>query len=248
MNVNKQLITLVLLGISFISMAQTTHPWQGKKVGYIGDSITDPNCLKEVRKYWDFLKEWLNITPHTYAVSGKEWNDVTRQAELLNVNQGKELNAIMVFLGTNDFNSGLPIGEWFTEKEEKVWVATGQPQREVIRKRRTPILSESTFKGRINIGLLKLKQLFPDKQIILLTPLHRAYATFGNNNVQPDESYQNSCNEYFDAYIQAIKEAGSIYSIPVIDLYAISGLNPMIEEQLSYFNQIKTDRNYSAIV
>ena len=33
------------------------HPWQGKKVGYIGDSITDPNCYADnIKKYWDFLK------------------------------------------------------------------------------------------------------------------------------------------------------------------------------------------------
>ena len=31
------------------------HPWQGKKVGYIGDSITDPNCYgNKIKKYWDF--------------------------------------------------------------------------------------------------------------------------------------------------------------------------------------------------
>ena len=42
------------------------HPWYGKKVGYIGDSITDPNCYGDnIKKYWDFLKEWLDITPYT---------------------------------------------------------------------------------------------------------------------------------------------------------------------------------------
>lgn len=242
MNPRKLFIVCLLLGAHLMTFAQTEHPWQGKKVGYIGDSITDPNCLKDVQKYWDFLKEWLNITPYTYAISGKEWNDVTRQAELLKTNHGEELDAILVFLGTNDFNSGLPIGEWYAESEERVWAATGQPKQEVVRKRRTPILEENTFKGRINIGILKLKQLFPDKQLILLTPLHRAYATFGNKNVQPDESYQNSCGEYADEYVKAIKEAGSIWSVPVIDLHAISGLNPMIEEQLVYFKNRDTDR------
>lgn len=46
------------------------HPWQGKKVGYIGDSITDPNCRgNKIKKYWDFLQEWLGITPYVYGVS-----------------------------------------------------------------------------------------------------------------------------------------------------------------------------------
>lgn len=30
------------------------HPWQGKRVGYLGDSITDPNCYGDkIKKYWD---------------------------------------------------------------------------------------------------------------------------------------------------------------------------------------------------
>lgn len=96
-------------------------------------------------------------------------------------------------------------------------------------------MTKDTYKGRINIGLSKLKQLFPDKQIVLLTPLHRSLAEFGETNVQPDESYQNACGEYIDTYIQAVKEAGNVWGMPVIDLNAVSGMNPMVEEQLVYF-------------
>lgn len=236
------LILLVALGVYLTTPAQTTHPWQGKRIGYIGDSITDPNCIKEVRKYWDFLREWLQTTPYVYGISGREWNDVPRQAEQLDKEHGKEVDAILVFMGTNDFNAGLPIGEWYEETEEKVWAATGKPQQEVTRKRRLPVLTDATFKGRINKGILRLKQLYPDKQIVLLTPIHRAYAKFSDDNVQPDESYQNKCGEYLDAYVNAVKEAGSIWSVPVIDLNALSGLNPMVEEQIPYFNNPQTDR------
>ncbi len=46
-------------------------PWQGKRVGYLGDSITDPNCYGDkIKKYWDFLQEWLGITPYVYGISG----------------------------------------------------------------------------------------------------------------------------------------------------------------------------------
>ncbi len=64
-----------------------------------------------------------------------------------------------------------------------------------------------------------------------MTSLHRAFANFGKMNVQPDENYQNSCGEYVDAYVQAVKEAGNLWGLPVIDFNAVTGMNPMIEEQ-----------------
>ena len=75
-----------------------------------------------------------------------------------------------------------------------------------------------------------------------MTPIHRSGATFGEKNVQPDENYKNRCGEYVDAYVQAIKEAGILWSVPVIDINALTGLNPMIEEQLEYFHDKSYDR------
>ena len=154
------------------------------------------------------MKEWLDITPYVYGVSGRQWNDVPRQAEQLKKEHGEEVDAIVVLMGTNDFNSSVPVGTWFAEKEEQVMAARGETKKLETRKRRVPIMTNDTYKGRINIGLSHLKKLFPDKQIILLTPLHRSLAEFGEKNVQPDESYQNKCGEYVDAYVQAIKEGG----------------------------------------
>ncbi len=212
------------------------HSWYGKRIGYIGDSITDPNCYGDnIKKFWDFLKEWLNITPYVYGVSGRQWDDVPRQAEQLKKEHGEEGDAIIVFMGTNDFNSSVPIDTWFTEKEEQVMAAHGETKKLETRKRRTPIMTNETYKGRINLGISHLKKLFPDKQIVLLTPLHRSLADFGKKNVQPDESYQNKYGEYIDAYIQVIKEAGNLWGIPVIDFNSVTGMNPIIEEQLIYF-------------
>ena len=103
------------------------HPWQGKRVGYLGDSITDPNCYGDkIKKYWDFLQEWLGITPYVYGISGRQWNDVPRQAEKLKQEHGGEVDAILILMGTSDFNDGVPIGEGFTETEEQVMAALVQ--------------------------------------------------------------------------------------------------------------------------
>ena len=136
------------------------HPWQGKKVGYIGDSITDPNCYGDnIKKYWDFLKEWLGITPFVYGISGRQWDDVPRQAEKLKKERCGEVDAILVFMGTNDYNSSVPIGEWFTEQEEQVLSAHGEMKKMVTRKKRTPVMTQDTYRGRINIGITQLKKL-----------------------------------------------------------------------------------------
>lgn len=214
----------------------SVHPWQGKRVGYIGDSITDPrNGGGKIRKYWQFLQEWLGITPYVYGVSGRQWNDVERQATLLKQEHGDEVDAILVFMGTNDFNHGVPIGEWFAETTEQVYAAQGKPKQLETRRKREPVMDDATFRGRINKGMASLKRLFPDKQVVLLTPLHRSSAQFSDKNVQPAECYQNWCGEYIDAYIQAVKEAGNLWGVPVIDLNAVSGLNPMVKEQAVYF-------------
>lgn len=219
------------------------HPWKGKKVAFIGDSMTDPNNFKgEIRKFWSFLEEWLSIKPYVYGVSGKQWNDVERQANLLNKEHGDDVDAIIVWLGTNEFNSSVPIGQWYTEKDEEVLAARGEEAKNEIRTKRTFIMSNETYKGRINAAISLLKKMYPFKQIVLLTPLHRSYAKFGEKNVQPDENYKNRCGEYVDAYVQAIKEAGNLWSVPVIDINALTGMNPMIEEQLEYFHDKSYDR------
>ena len=59
------------------------HPWKGKRGAYFGDSITDPRNNGSKKKYWGFLEDMLGITPYVYGVSGREWNDIPRQADKL---------------------------------------------------------------------------------------------------------------------------------------------------------------------
>ena len=207
------------------------HPWTGAKVAYLGDSITDAGVLKEDTHYWGFLQQWLDIEPLVYGRSGHQWHQIAGQADKLKAEHGDDFDAIMIFVGTNDYNAGVPVGEWFTEEK----VTVNADGRMVERIRRIPVMDQKTYRGRINSVLDKLKRMYPAKQIVLLTPIHRAYARFADHNVQPDESHQNACGEYVDAYIASIKEASAIWSVPVIDTYSLSGLFPMHQEQQMYF-------------
>lgn len=226
------------------SFGQTTftHPWQGKRVAYFGDSITDPNNKASKKKYWTFLNEWLGITPYVYAVSGKRWDDIPRQANKLKEAHGDDFDAIIILMGTNDYNAGTPLGEWFTEKDDSVVAGIHEPKHLVTRKKQTLCMDKSTYRGRMNIALSTLKRMFPTKQIVLLTPLHRGGFYANDKNWQPTEDYRNLCGEYLKGYVDAVKEASYVWAVPVIDLNAASGLYPMLDEHAQYFNKRDTDR------
>ena len=218
------------------------HPWKGKRVAYFGDSITDPRNSGSKKKYWGFLEDWLGIQTYVYGRSGRMWNDVKRQANLLQEEHGDSVDAILIFMGTNDYNAGIPIGEWFTEQEEQVMAGIHETKHLVDRRHRYPVMSDSTYRGRINVALDYVKRMYPRKQIVLLTPIHRAEFYANEKNWQPREDYTNKCGEYIDAYVASVKEAGNIWAVPVIDLNALCGLYPLMDEMAQYFKNAENDR------
>lgn len=169
------ILTLTALLCGAVNAQGTfTHPWMQKRVAYFGDSITDPRNNGSKLKYWNFLQDWLGITPYVYAVSGRQWNDIPRQADKLQSEHGDSVDAILIFIGTNDYNNGVPIGEWYDVKKEQVMYGHGQPKQLVEREHRYLKMDPETYRGRINIALDKVKRMYPTQQIVLLTPIHRA--------------------------------------------------------------------------
>lgn len=218
------------------------HPWAGKRVAYLGDSITDPRVKAAKKKYWEWLEEWLGITPWVYAISGRQWNDIPRQARQLHEEHGDSVDAILIFVGTNDFNDSVPIGEWFTFDEQETWAARGQAKTLQTRRHRTPVMTDDTYRGRINKALSTVKALYPTKQIVLLTPIHRGYFGPNDKNVQPTEDFANKCGEFVDAYVESVKQAGNLWAVPVIDWNASCGLYPLLDEHKQYFANPATDQ------
>lgn len=152
--------------------------WKGRKVAFMGDSITDKAHVGTTKNYWQYLQEMLGLVPFVYGINGQQWRDVPGQCERLRAERGGDIDAILIFAGTNDYNSGTPLGEWYTTGEVPVEVSGSRSE---IRTRRTLSMDGDTFRGRINIAMSYLKANFPDKQVILLTPIHRGYARFGDN-------------------------------------------------------------------
>mgnify|MGYP000843638175 FL=1 len=215
------------------------NQWSGKRVAFLGDSITDERHVGTTKNYWQYLSEMLGIVPFVYGINGHQWSDVLGQARKLYAERGDAVDAVVVFAGTNDFNAGVPLGEWYEVREAEC----PMPGPSVgTRMRRTPSADTGTLCGRINAVLAFLKEHYPTKQVILLTPLHRGYARFSDRNVQPDESYPNRLGLYADAYVAKIREAGSVWAVPVIDLNSISGLYPVADSHVRYFSDGQTDR------
>ena len=112
----------------------------------------------------------------------------------------KDSDMVFVFGGTNDFNRGCPMGTF--ESKDK-----------------------NTFKGALSVMLQYLKDHFPNKKIYLLTPIRR-----GIFDSQPTDLQANSIGLYLTDYVDAIKEAGELFDIEVIDLHTLTGLNPNDKE------------------
>jgi lysophospholipase L1-like esterase len=215
-----------------------TSQWNGKRVAYLGDSMTQPSKNGTNKIYWEYLSEWLGITPFVYGISGHQWTNIYNQAVKLFEEKGTAVDAIFIFAGTNDYNHGIPMGSFFSEPTKE----TNHNGKPVTRKYRVPVENDTTFCGRVNKAMAFLKSKFPNQQIIILTPIHRGFAKFSDTNVQPEENFANGAGLFLDNYVDALKQAGSIWAVPVIDLYSLSGLYPLADSQVPYFNNADTDR------
>lgn len=235
----KMLTVLGVLGIGAAFAANVPDSqWKGKRVAFLGDSITDKSHVRCSTNYWGFLDAMLGIQPLVYGINGHQMSRIKAQAEQLRAEHGEDVDAIFIFAGTNDYFADTPLGKW--------WDYTLEPSNWRLSKelapKRMPAMDEGTFRGRINIALDYIKDHFPDAQVILLTPLHRGYAYFSGNNSQSPECFGNPRGLHIDDYVEVIKEAGDIWSVLVINLYGISGLYPMKDSYVKCFGDAKNDR------
>lgn len=224
--------------VIYASEKTPNSQWNGKRVAYLGDSMTDTRRIGTTCVYWEYLNELLGINPSVYGISGNQWDGIYNQAQKLHDEKGTEVDAILIFAGTNDYNHSLPMGQFYSETTKET-IFNGE---KVTRKYRIPIINDTTFCGRINKVMAYLKDNFPQQQIIIMTPIHRGFAQFNEKNIQPEESYANNQGLYLDDYVISLKQAANNWAVPLIDLYSLSGLYPLAESHLQYFHNAKTDQ------
>ena len=180
---------------------------KGKKVNFLGDSITEgtgTSCKDAM--FSEILRRELELAEaRNYGIGG------TRIAE-----------------------QRIVPGEWIDERDFCRRYKTMDPDADVVvvfggsndyghgnADFGTPLSdTPKTFCGALNCLMRGLIEMYPASEIVFLTPIKRS-----------EGDAPNSRGYTLKMYSDAIKEAAERYSIPVLDLYLLSGITPEIEAQ-----------------
>ncbi|MES2807700.1 MAG: SGNH/GDSL hydrolase family protein [Bacteroidota bacterium] len=192
-------LTLILLSICLLcAFKQKQLTWVA-----IGDSITYLNDHKNetqerlTRGYLSQVTEQLsNIRYINKGYNGWTSGGIANRIDSLGLTKA---DIYSVFLGTNDWWQGRPIGKLDDYKNN-----TGN----------------STIYGSFRIIINKLKALNPQAKIVLITPMQRVdfvYLFDKRNNAHG--SYKAKKEQTLEAVANAIVAIGKLENIPVSDLY-----------------------------
>lgn len=89
---------------------------------------------------------------------------------------------------------------------------------------RTP----DTFYGACHTLFRGLVQKYVGKPIVIMTPLHRTMEV----RFLPDDKTR---TRTLKAYVDAIRQVAEFYALPVLDLYACSGIQPQVEQVKAHY-------------
>lgn len=211
-----------LLLITFISLLISLLPDKKVKWTAIGDSITYLNDHPEetgnriTKGYMTRVVEKLpQISYINKGYNGWTASRVAGEIDNLGI---VSTDVYTVFLGTNDWWSGVPLG---TLKEY-----TGN-------------IGNMTFYGSCRIIINKLHSLNKKAKIVLITPMQRGdfvYIADKNNNAWG--SYKLKNGQSLATFAEAVKIIGKHEKIEVVDLYNDSGITL---ENMVKFKRVKSE-------
>lgn len=209
------------MGSSYTFFVDITNAYEGenelklngKVINFLGDSITKgTGASEEQYRYVDRVAAETGAICRNYGVGGTR---IALQPEgfkseksnwdydfLSRAKTMQEADVIVVFGGTNDFGHGNAL---LGAMEDR---------------------TQDTFYGALHCLYICLIEHFPKAQIIVMTPLHR---TNENNPIGDGGTRKTVVTGTLKEYVNAIKEVAEYYSLPVLNLYAISGIQPAIQ-------------------
>lgn len=181
---------------------------QGKKINLLGDSITEgggaldwSNCYAERLK-----RSGLFAAVRNYGISGtriarqtkpSEWPAFDRHFVTRVPEMDPDADIVLLFGGTNDFGHGdAPLG--------------------------TPAdRTDSTFYGGLRLLFEAAVAKYPSAKIVVLTPFHRL-----NEDSLSGDGSKTVPGAPLRVYVEAIRDLAEEFSLPVLDLFRESGLQP----------------------
>lgn len=207
------------------------HPLHGKKVGFLGDSITYgyglPENVRLSTRYSSVLCSMVGCTEVNLGVSGttiasNTINNKNDQRFVTRVTQDNigDLDFLFVFGGTNDFSyDSKPIGEHFSVNE------ITPPSNLIGNTQLGAIADTDTFAGGLHDLILSVRAINPNLPMCFLTPLSRGRFTRGVNythggttyrGARPNMADANKNGNYLYEYEDAIIDITRFYAIPSI--------------------------------
>lgn len=186
----------------------------------LGDSITYLNDHADEtgnRITKGYLTRVCELVPNLeYVNKGYNGWTAVRIAEEIETLDLTKADVYTVFLGTNDWWHGKPVGNVDDYKND-----TGN----------------ETFFGAYRTIFKKLKSLNDKAEIVLLTPLQRGdFVYIANMKNNAYGSYREKNGQSLSAFADVIKTIGELEGIEVVDLYYESGITP---ENVVKFKRLK---------
>ena len=202
----------------------------GKKVVFIGDSITY-NSGDNAKAYHGVFASLagctaVNLGVNATTIAANPSNNMGNQRFITRATSENLSNAdmVVIFGGTNDFSYDTKaIGDLFVEEEI---TSTGR----IGGKRKVPPTDTDTFAGALHELILQVRSIIGEKPIVLMTPLNRGRYS----ETRPTTRECNVNGDYLSDFVDAIKEIGRFYAIPVFDVGGMLNFDP-------------TDRSSSAL-
>ena len=181
----------------------------GAKINFLGDSITfGHGTSAESKRFTNRIAAEQGAICRNYGISGTriarqkappQCPDFDLDFNLRMADMDSDADAVVIFGGTNDFGHGdAPIGSM----EDRTC---------------------DTFYGALHTLYANLIVKYPTAKIVILTPLHRC----NEDNPRGDGNKQTDVGVLRD-YVQVIRQVAEFYALPVLDLFAISGLQPRV--------------------
>ena len=182
----------------------------GIKINFLGDSITEGHGTSgEDYTYWKILEREAGLlAARGYGIGGTRYarqhtpSDPRWDLDFCKRMEEMDPDAdvIVIFGGTNDFGHGdAPLGQMSD---------------------RTP----DTFYGACHYLYSGIINRYPKATTVIMTPLHRC-----NEDNPRGDGHKTENLAILAEYVAIIKEVAAYYALPVLDLFAVSGIQPKVE-------------------